>query len=116
MWASMDSRQTLWAGVLAAIGASLCCVGPLVLVTLGIGGAWISSLSKLEPLRPLFIVATLGLLAWAWHKLYRAPEVCEPGTSCADPKVRLRQRLIFWVVSVGLVLLLTFPNYASLFY
>ena len=95
----MDRR--LWA--FAAIGASLCCVGPLVLVTLGIGGAWISSLSKLEPLRPLFIVATLGLLAWAWHKLYRAPEVCEPGTSCADPKVRLRQRLIFWVVSVGLV-------------
>lgn len=112
----MDSRQTLWAGALAAIGASLCCVGPLVLVTLGIGGAWISSLSKLEPLRPLFIVATLGLLAWAWYTLYRAPEACEPGTSCADPKVRRRQRLIFWVVSVGLVLLLTFPNYASLFY
>lgn len=112
----MDSRQTLWAGALAAVGASLCCVGPLVLVTLGIGGAWISSLSKLEPLRPVFIVATLGLLAWAWHKLYRAPEVCEPGKVCADPKVRQRQRVIFWIVSVALVLLLSFPYYASLFY
>ena len=112
----MDSRQTLWAGALAAVGASLCCVGPLVLVTLGIGGAWISSLSRLEPLRPVFIVATLGLLAWAWHKLYRAPEVCEPGKVCADPKVRPRQRVIFWIVSLVLVLLLSFPFYASLFY
>ncbi len=112
----MDSRQTLWAGTLAAIGASLCCVGPLVLVTLGIGGAWVSNLSKLEPLRPVFIVATLGLVAWAWHKLYRTPEVCELGKLCADPKVRQRQRLIFWVVSAVLTLLLTFPWYASLFY
>ena len=112
----MDSRQTLWAGALAAVGASLCCVGPLVLVTLGIGGGWISSLSQLEPLRPVFIVATLGLLAWAWHKLYRAPEACEPGELCADPKVRVRQRVIFWIVSVALVLLLSFPYYASLFY
>lgn len=112
----MDSRQTLWAGALAAVGASLCCVGPLVLVTLGIGGAWISSLSKLEPLRPIFIVATLALLAWAWHKLYRAPEVCELGKLCADPTVRVRQRVIFWIVSAALVLLLSFPYYASLFY
>lgn len=100
----------------AAIGASLCCVGPLLLVTLGIGGAWVSHLSKLEPLRPAFVVATLGLLAWAWHKLYRVPEVCEPNKLCADAKVRWPQRLIFWVVSVALALLLTFPWYASLFY
>ena len=112
----MDSKQTLWAGALAAVGASLCCVGPLVLVTLGIGGAWISSLSKLEPLRPIFSLVTIGLLAWAWHKLYRAPELCELGNACADPKVRARQRMIFWVVSVVLGLLLAFPYYASLFY
>ena len=112
----MDSKQTLWAAALAAIGASLCCFGPLVLVMLGIGGAWVSNLSKLEPLRPIFVATTLGLLAWAWHKLYRTPEVCEPGKLCADPKVRWRQRLIFWGVSIVLTLLLTFPWYASLFY
>ena len=113
---SRNGRGALLTGGLAAILASTCCLGPLVLVTLGIGGAWVSNLSKLEPLRPVFIVATLGLLAWAWHKLYRTPEVCEPGALCADPKVRHRQRLIFWVVAVVLTLLLTFPWYASLFY
>ncbi|HZE91048.1 MAG TPA: mercuric transporter MerT family protein, partial [Rhizobacter sp.] len=35
-------KSSLVAGVLAAIGASVCCVGPLVLLMLGIGGAWIA--------------------------------------------------------------------------
>lgn len=58
----MDSRNgngTLIAGALAAVGASVCCVAPLVLLALGIGGAWISNLTALEPLRPVFIGLTL---------------------------------------------------------
>ena len=31
----------LIAEILAAIGASVCCVGPLVLLALGVSGAWI---------------------------------------------------------------------------
>lgn len=112
----MDTRQTLWASALAAIGASLCCVAPLVLVTLGIGGAWVSTLTRFEPARPVFVVLTLGLLALAWHRLYRAPAACEPGKPCAEGAVQRRQRLIFWLVSVPLLLLLAFPWYAALFY
>jgi len=112
----MNSKQTLWAGVLAAVGASMCCVGPLVLVSLGLSGAWISSLSKLEPLRPALVAVALALLAWAWHQLCRAPANCEADEPCADSNVRQRQRLIFWLVSVALILLLTFPWYAFLFY
>jgi mercuric ion transport protein len=112
----MDSKHSLWASVVAAVGASICCVGPLVLVMLGIGGAWIGQLSKLEPLRPYFVVSTLGLLVWSWRLLYRAPQICAPGKSCVEPKVRRRQRIIFWMVSVMLLLLLALPHYASLFY
>jgi hypothetical protein len=50
----MTTKQ-LWAGALAAIVGSLCCVAPLVLLTLGISGAWISQLTALEPYRPIFI-------------------------------------------------------------
>ncbi|MGR5415051.1 mercuric transporter MerT family protein, partial [Vibrio astriarenae] len=35
-----SGKGPLVAGVLAAIGASVCCVGPLVLLALGIGGSW----------------------------------------------------------------------------
>ena len=56
----MNTKQTLWVSALAAAGASLCCAGPLVLVGLGISGAWIATLTQLEPLRPLLLVATLA--------------------------------------------------------
>lgn len=56
---------TLLAGGLAAVLASTCCLGPLVLITLGVSGAWIGNLSALEPWRPLFIGAALAALALA---------------------------------------------------
>jgi len=112
----MNMKPTLWASAFAAVGASLCCVAPLVLVSLGLGGAWLSTLTQLEPYRPIFVVLTLGLLAFSWRKLYRQPAVCEPDKACADRAVQRRQRLIFWSVATLLLLLLTFPWYASLFY
>jgi mercuric ion transport protein len=112
----LTARRALAGGALAAIGASLCCIGPLVLVSLGIGGAWVSWLTTFEPARPLFMLATLALFGAAGWKLYRAPEVCDPGEVCADPRVRTRQRVIFWAMLVVVVPLLAFPWYAPLFY
>jgi mercuric ion transport protein len=108
-------RSSLAAGVLAAIGASVCCVGPLVLLMLGIGGAWVANLTALEPLRPWFIAATLVFVGFAFRRLYLQPQVCEPGAACAEPIVLKRQRLIFWIVSVILLALLSVPWLAPLF-
>src|ERR1700674_3561894 len=87
----------LVAGILAAIGASVCCVGPLVLLALGVSGAWISSLTALEPYRPIFIGLTLLFLAGAFHRLYLARRVCMPGSACANPRTLKRQRLALWI-------------------
>ena len=113
--ATFNLKGSLFAGVLAAIGASVCCVGPLVLLALGIGGAWIAHLTALEPLRPWFIAATLLFLGLAFRRLYLQPQVCEPGTACAEPIVIRRQRLIFWVVALALLALLSVPWLAPLF-
>lgn len=112
----LTGKGSLIAGVLAAIGASVCCVGPLVLLALGIGGSWISSLTAMDPYRPFFIGLTLLFLGLAFRKLYLVPQVCIPGTPCADPRTRQRQRLTFWVVLVLLFLLLAIQRLASLFY
>ncbi|HHO68724.1 MAG TPA: mercury transporter MerT [Gammaproteobacteria bacterium] len=109
------SRSLLAAG-LAAIGASLCCVGPLVLLALGIGGTWIGSLTALEPYRPIFIGVTLLFLFLAFRQLYLVPAACAPGGNCAVPVVRRRQRIAFWVVTVVLLALLAFPWYGTLFF
>ncbi|WP_373877912.1 mercuric transporter MerT family protein [Pseudomonas turukhanskensis] len=109
-------NRSLVAGVLAAIGASVCCVGPLVLLALGIGGTWVGNLTVMEPYRPFFIGLTLLFLGLAFRKLYLVPQVCAPGTACADPRTLTRQRLVFWIVAGLLLGLLAVPWFAPLFY
>lgn len=108
--------STVIAASLAAIGASLCCVGPLVLLGLGIGGTWISHLVALEPYRPIFMGITLVFLFLAFRKLYLVPRKCAPGDACAVPSTLRNQRIIFWVVSIVLIALLTFPYYGVVFF
>jgi mercuric ion transport protein len=108
-------RRSLVAGALAAIGASVCCVGPLVLLMLGIGGTWVANLTALEPLRPWLIGATLLFLGLAYRRLYLQPQVCEPGAACAEPIVLRRQRWVFWIVALALFALLTVPSVAPYF-
>lgn len=115
----METRSVkgaLLAGALAAIGASACCVGPLVLLMLGIGGTWVAGLTALEPLRPWLVGATVLFLGLAYRRLYLRPQVCEPGAACAEPMVLGRQRRIFWLVSLALVALLSAPWLAPFFF
>lgn len=103
-------------GAAAAIGASACCAGPLLLAVLGIGGAWGSRLMTLEVYQPYFIGAALTFFGYAFFKLYRKPMDCAPGDACAVPAVRRRQRAIFWLVALAAATLMSFSLYAPLFY
>ena len=111
-------KATLAGGLIAAIIASACCLGPLVLVTIGVSGAWISNLTQLEPYRPLFIGVALVCMGLAWRRIYRAPAAaeCEPGTVCALPQANRAYRVVFWVVSALVLLALGFPYLTPLFY
>lgn len=114
--ATLNAKGSLVAGALAGIGASVCCVGPLVLLALGISGAWIGNLTALEPYRPIFIGLTLLFIGLAFRRLYLVPQVCAPGAPCADPQTNTRQRMIFWIVTLLLLGLLAVPSLAPLFY
>lgn len=111
-----DGRGTLAAGGLAAILASACCLGPLVLITLGFSGAWISHMTLLEPYRPVFIGAALVALFFAWWRIYRPAVDCKPGEVCAVPRVRSIYKALFWLVAALVVVTLVFPYIAPLFY
>ena len=91
----LGAGGALAAGLAAAIGASACCVLPLVLVSIGIGGAWISTLTALEPVRPLFILATAACFVVAYRRLYRPP-ASSPGEICPVSPLQRRQRALFW--------------------
>ncbi len=118
METEQDTKTTSWLGIgaiLAAIGASACCVGPLLLISLGIGGAWMSTLTSMSAIRPLFLVLTLIFIGLGFRKLYSIPESCETDQTCASSEVQQKQRLIFWIGSGLILLLLAFPWYFPFF-
>ena len=113
---SPSRRAALLAGGLAALLASTCCLGPLVLLALGVSGAWIGTLTRLEPYRPIFLGVALVAVAFAQRRIFRPPTACAPGEVCAAPQVQTTYRVLFWTVVVLLVIAFAFPFIAPLFY
>lgn len=113
---SGNGGGALLAGGVAAILASTCCLGPLVLVTLGFSGAWIGNLTALEPYRPWFIGAALVAMFFAYRRIFRPEKACEPGEVCAMPQVRTTYKVIFWTVAALVLVALAFPYVLPLFY
>jgi len=109
-------RGPLLAGALAALLASSCCLGPLVLLGLGVSGAWIGNLKALEPWRPLFIAVALGALLLAARRIWRPAAACAPGEVCAMSRVRRGYRLMFAAVALLVGVALAFPWVAPWFY
>ena len=106
----------LAAGGIAAILASVCCLGPLILVSLGLGGAWIGNLTALEPFRPVFVGAALVALFFAYRRIFRPAAECKPGEICARPQTKAAYKLMFGVVAALVVVALAFPYIAPRFY
>jgi len=103
------------AGAFAALGASTCCVLPLVLVSVGLGGAWVAQLHAMERYFPVFVAIAVAAFAYAFYRLYLRPAPCAPGEVCAAPSTRRRQRIAFWVTLIGAKALIVSPYvYAAL--
>lgn len=111
-----NGRGALFAGGLAAVLASTCCLGPLVLITLGFSGAWIGNLTMLEPYRPVFIGVSLVALFFSWRRIYGSSQACKPGDVCATPQVRATYKFIFWGVAALVLIALGFPYVVPFFY
>ena len=111
----LKEKGMLAAGVFAAIGASLCCVAPLVLLMLGVSGAWIASLVATEPYRPALVIVALLFFALAFRRLYVAPTTCTPRQACAGSSVLTHQRILFWTAVLPTLVLLAVPTAVSLF-
>jgi len=106
----------LAAGGIAAILASTCCLGPLILVMLGFTGAWIGSLSVLEPYRPLFLGVALLTLGLAGRRIFRPAQVCDADGTCSTPRSRRNQKIFFAAIAVLALVAFVFPYFAHFFY
>lgn len=113
---SRNGSGALFVGGLAALLASACCMGPLVLVALGLSGAWIGSLTLLEPYRPFFVAGALVALFFAGRRIFRPVEACRPSEVCAVPRTRRVYKIVFWIVSAIVLIALIYPYVAKFFY
>ena len=105
-----SSQLSILGGLIAAIGASACCAGPLVLLLMGISGTWISHLTLLDPYRPIFIFAVVVLFGFAGWQTHRPINDCAKGELCSISKVRARRKVIFWSTALLAFLFIT-SNY-----
>lgn len=103
-------------GGVAALLASACCLGPLVLLMLGVSGTWIGNLTALERFRPIFVGVALVALYFAHRRIFRPVADCLPGEICAIPVVNQTYKVLFWIVVSLLGVGLAFPYVAPLFY
>lgn len=116
---SGDRTKTLFAagGVIGAILASTGCIAPLVLLTLGISGAWISNLTALEPYKPYFAAVALVFIGLGFRQVYfKARPACVEGTYCAKPESARITKTALWLATLLVILALTINWWAPLFY
>ncbi len=103
------SGPVLTASALAALLASACCLGPLLLVSLGLGGAWVGNLQVLAPFRPLFLAGAGLALLVAGRRIFRRAPACAPGTACSVPAAGRASKAVFAIVALLVVLAAAFP-------
>ena len=109
------SIGTSFGAMAAAVMASLCCVGPVLFVTLGVGAGFGR---MFEPLRPVFTILTVALVAAGFYAVYRRPKAsvsdanCDTDGVCATPFTRRRDKVVVWLGALIALLLLTFPTWS----
>ena len=117
---SRESKRASWAAMGALIGAgmaSACCVVPLLLVTLGISGAWIANLTALGPYKPYVAAMTLALLGLGfWYVYFKPKPPCEDGSYCARPQSARTTKAALWLGLTIVILALTIDWWAPWFY
>src|SRR5260370_13945638 len=104
------TRAGMAVSVLAALGASLCCIGPIAAALFGMTS--LAALVKYEPLRPAFAVITFGFLGVAFYITYRKrpTEECVTNSVCSTRGVDRVQRLYSILLWIAAVLPITYLN------
>lgn len=99
------------ASVVGAVGAAVagaaCCVGPLIVAVLGVGGA--GAMVALAPYRPFFMAGTALMLGVGFFLVYRrrpVPAATGDACGCDEPAPKRKRdlaKVMLWVATVLVV-------------
>lgn len=104
-------------GFLTSVLSVGCCAIPVVLVSLGLSGAWASRLEFLDRVRPLLIVFSLLSLGWGIRRYTERGQksLCKPNDGPGIRSDRVRKGL-FWAAVAGSLLILLLPWMSAHFF
>ena len=89
------------AGVVSALLASACCIGPLLLIAIGLG----SGAAFLGRYHWFFLIGGLAVLTWSWAKYLREKTVCD----CEHTEMEGR-RGTMWTLLLATVIVVGFAG------
>lgn len=108
----------------AALLSAICCAGPLLFVTFGVGAGLASTF---EPVRPFFTFLTFALLGLGFWTVYGRPlaaakatredgagQGCGPDGSCRVPRSGKKEKIVLWGATVAAAFFWSFPYWAVL--
>jgi len=110
---SPEGKKLIGFGLIGAavtgLLASACCIGPLLLVFLGIGSA--GALTALEPYRPTMMALTFLFLGLAIYFVYRKPKAagCDNDACCINGRKRF-QKILLWIATLIVLTMLFAPQ------
>jgi mercuric ion transport protein len=107
----LKEKVALGGAIMAALAASLCCIGPLLFVLFGVGAFGAATYS--EAARPYLMAAAVLLLAFAYYWTYFRREECAPEEVCATKPVNRAGRLGLWLATFAVILFSITPYLAA---
>jgi mercuric ion transport protein len=96
--------------VFTALGASLCCITPVLTIAAGTGSV-ASTFTWIEPFRPYLISSTVFILGFAWVQTFNAKKEDECG--CETKTSFFNSKKFLGVITIFSILLISFPSYSK---
>ena len=111
-----SSKAVAGVGIFAALAASLCCLTPLLALLAG-SSSMAANFSWIAPARPYLIVLSIVVLLFAWYQQLKPTSKvddcnCEP----SKKPTFLQSKGFLTIITIGAVVMMTFPLYAKIFY
>ena len=112
-----QTNKTWIAGIVLAISASLCCITPVLALISGVSGI-AATFSWLEPARPFLIGITISVLGFAWFQKLKPRKRTDALCACDEDRQPsfIKSKTFLGLITISTLLLITFPNYAHIFY
>jgi len=106
----LNEKTTVLGAIGAAIFASVCCIGPVLLAGFGVGA--VAGAQKFAPLRPIFLAVTAVLLGLGFYFAYRKPKQAAcAGELCKPSGIARWTKPLLWIATAIVLALVTFPHY-----